>query len=252
MEKRIFITLMFNEHRVFHGAIGAYNIPDSIIYEGRHYYRHKSSTKSLDGINVPHILYRVVEGLNLDEPGKLRCECDEDYQNVARCHCDRADTRLSDRRYRHPSSATYAEAKVAEFEEYAARADRGPYKRQVYGEDCYDEVWPALVPLTFEAAQREARLWAQTAKMRHAAARRAKTDAHREGAQGDVAMKPFKIVNKPVGVACPACAMGKNEPGKGVMFRIPLSRIEEGMGHEGFECDKCGERRKYVPPSTTR
>lgn len=34
----------------------------------------------------------------------------------------------------------------------------------------------------------------------------------------------------------------------GVMFAVPLSRLEEGLGHEGFKCDKCGKSVKYVPP----
>ena len=59
------------------------------------------------------------------------------------------------------------------------------------------------------------------------------------------ALKPFTIVRKPVGVGCPACAKAKRL--HGVMFRLTLSRLEEGLGHEGFQCDKCGERIKYVP-----
>lgn len=50
---------------------------------------------------------------------------------------------------------------------------------------------------------------------------------------------PFVIVRKPVGVACG----GKC---RGVLFRVTLSRLEEGLGHEGFECDTCHRRVKYV------
>lgn len=35
---------------------------------------------------------------------------------------------------------------------------------------------------------------------------------------------------------------------RGVLMRQTLSRIEEGLGHEGFACDACGRRIKYVPP----
>jgi hypothetical protein len=34
---------------------------------------------------------------------------------------------------------------------------------------------------------------------------------------------------------------------KGILFRLTLSGIEEGLGHEGFECDTCHLRVKYVP-----
>ncbi len=49
------------------------------------------------------------------------------------------------------------------------------------------------------------------------------------------------IVRKPVEtVRCGAgCA--------GVLMRVGLSRLEEGLGHEGFECDVCRRRVKYVP-----
>jgi hypothetical protein len=58
--------------------------------------------------------------------------------------------------------------------------------------------------------------------------------------------KSFTIVRKPVSVSCAACIKYKRRP-PGVMFRLTLSRLEEGLGHEGFECDKCGERVKYMP-----
>jgi len=65
------------------------------------------------------------------------------------------------------------------------------------------------------------------------------------------------ITNKPVGVNCNAkkpavvgalySAPGGDNKCPGVMFRRDLSRIEEGLGHEGYMCDKCGRRVKYVP-----
>jgi hypothetical protein len=70
-------------------------------------------------------------------------------------------------------------------------------------------------------------------------------------------LKPFTIVRTPVGVNCSGHGhhvVGSIPPAKGatakcmgVMFRLTLSRLEEGLGHEGFECDKCGRRVKYVP-----
>lgn len=61
-------------------------------------------------------------------------------------------------------------------------------------------------------------------------------------------------VRKPVGVNCGAkrCVVGGIPPVEGggmcqgVMSRIALSRLEEGLGHEGFECDKCHRRVKYI------
>lgn len=71
------------------------------------------------------------------------------------------------------------------------------------------------------------------------------------------ASKPFTIVRTPVGVNCSGHGhhvVGSIPPAKGatprcmgVMFRLTLSRLEEGLGHEGFQCDKCGRRVKYVP-----
>ncbi len=70
-------------------------------------------------------------------------------------------------------------------------------------------------------------------------------------------MKPFVIVRKPVGVGCGSqsrLVVGGIYPAKGggkcggVMLRLTLSRIEEGLGHEGFECTVCKRRVKYVPP----
>lgn len=51
------------------------------------------------------------------------------------------------------------------------------------------------------------------------------------------------VVRKPVEVTCGALKC------TGVMWRLTLSRLEEGLGHEGFACDKCGRRVKYVPPA---
>jgi hypothetical protein len=73
-----------------------------------------------------------------------------------------------------------------------------------------------------------------------------------------LAPKPTVVVRKPVGVNCSGQgphvvgsifpAKGATPRCRGVMGRITLSRLEEGLGHEGFECDKCGRRVKYVPP----
>lgn len=70
-------------------------------------------------------------------------------------------------------------------------------------------------------------------------------------------MKPIIIVRKPVGIGCSETAVrvvGSIPPAKGggkcggTMLRFTLSRIEEGLGHEGFECTRCHRRVKYVPP----
>lgn len=59
-------------------------------------------------------------------------------------------------------------------------------------------------------------------------------------------MRTFTIVRKPiVTVGCPKCK-------KGVLFRVTLSRLEEGLGHEGFRCDPCGYAVKYVPREPSR
>ncbi len=70
-------------------------------------------------------------------------------------------------------------------------------------------------------------------------------------------LKPMTIVRMPVGVNCSSQgphvvgsiwpAKGATPMCRGVMFRLTLSRLEEGLGHEGFACDKCGRRVKYVP-----
>lgn len=63
------------------------------------------------------------------------------------------------------------------------------------------------------------------------------------------------ITHKPVGIRCstnagnvvdavpPAPGGGKCN---GLMARISLSRLEEGLGHEGYECQKCKRRVKYI------
>ena len=70
-------------------------------------------------------------------------------------------------------------------------------------------------------------------------------------------MNTYTISKTPVGVNCSstkshvtgALSAAKGGPDKcpGVMMRLTLSRLEEGLGHEGFECDKCHRRVKYVP-----
>lgn len=72
-------------------------------------------------------------------------------------------------------------------------------------------------------------------------------------------MKTFLIVRKPVGINCSGMSgrvVGSIPPSpgggkcRGTMNRLTLSRLEEGLGHEGFECASCGRRVKYVPPGT--
>lgn len=55
------------------------------------------------------------------------------------------------------------------------------------------------------------------------------------------ATKPFKVTHKPItDIKCRACK-------RGVLWSVQLSRLEEGLGHEGYACDKCRNRIKYVP-----
>lgn len=51
-----------------------------------------------------------------------------------------------------------------------------------------------------------------------------------------------EVTSKPVPVEC-----GKNKC-KGVMWRVTLSRLEEGLGHEGYQCNACKRTVKFVPP----
>lgn len=69
---------------------------------------------------------------------------------------------------------------------------------------------------------------------------------------------PPLIVREPVGVNCSStksgvagmlpAAKGGPDACRGAMARIDASRLEEGLGHELFECDACHRRVKYVPP----
>lgn len=54
-------------------------------------------------------------------------------------------------------------------------------------------------------------------------------------------VRPFIITHEPVNIGCVKRGC------RGVMLRVTLSRLEEGLGHEGFACDHCGHRIKYVP-----
>lgn len=56
----------------------------------------------------------------------------------------------------------------------------------------------------------------------------------------------YVVTHAPVEAVCtkPRCS--------GAMWRLDLSRLEEGLGHEGFACDKCGLRVKYVPSPEKR
>ena len=75
-------------------------------------------------------------------------------------------------------------------------------------------------------------------------------------------MTAMLVVRKPVGVCCSGQghhvvgaiwpAKGATPMCRGVMGRVTLSRLEEGLGHEGFECDKCHRRVKYVAPDVVR
>jgi hypothetical protein len=55
-----------------------------------------------------------------------------------------------------------------------------------------------------------------------------------------MAIKLPTIVKNPPGATCP-------DKCDGLLMRYTLSRLEEGLGHEGFECDRCRKRLKYVP-----
>lgn len=55
-------------------------------------------------------------------------------------------------------------------------------------------------------------------------------------------LKPFTVTRRPI-VECPVPRCS------GVLWRVPLSRLEEGLHHEGFRCDKCEHAVKYVPPA---
>lgn len=56
-----------------------------------------------------------------------------------------------------------------------------------------------------------------------------------------------KVISKPPkSASCPKCKGPPFRQG-GVMFRVDLSRLEEGLGHEAWRCDKCGYVVKYVP-----
>jgi hypothetical protein len=64
-----------------------------------------------------------------------------------------------------------------------------------------------------------------------------------------------EITTNDVPIACPkqcfkqpVCSL--DTPARGVMIRINLSRIEEGLGHEGYRCDRCGHTIKRVPERT--
>lgn len=49
-----------------------------------------------------------------------------------------------------------------------------------------------------------------------------------------------KIITKTeAGTYCPDCPAG-------AMFSVPVSRLEESLGHRVYECDKCHVRYKFV------
>ena len=47
------------------------------------------------------------------------------------------------------------------------------------------------------------------------------------------------VTKKPVGLYCDVRKIGKGKCG-GVLWRLQLSRLEEGLGHEGYRCEKWG------------
>lgn len=68
--------------------------------------------------------------------------------------------------------------------------------------------------------------------------------------------KQMTVTREPVGINCGTGSgrvVGSIPPSSGggkcggLMARITLSRLEEGLGHEGFECQSCGRRVKYAP-----
>lgn len=68
--------------------------------------------------------------------------------------------------------------------------------------------------------------------------------------------KRYTATTMPVGIGCGSTSrlvVGALPPVKGgrkcggLMNRVTLSRLEESLGHEGFECAKCGRRIKRVP-----
>ena len=62
----------------------------------------------------------------------------------------------------------------------------------------------------------------------------------------------YTITRKTVPIAC-GTSLGDERLVRhpkscgGVLARVTLSRLEEGLGHEGFRCDKCGRGVKRVP-----
>ena len=73
---------------------------------------------------------------------------------------------------------------------------------------------------------------------------------HLNGSDGIALQLEAEVALNAVGLAIErleSAACHKAKRLHGVMFRLTLSRLEEGLGHEGFQCDKCGERVKYVP-----
>lgn len=56
-----------------------------------------------------------------------------------------------------------------------------------------------------------------------------------------VAVLGCKIHRGAVRVGCTA------KDCRGLMWRIDLSRLEEALGHCGYQCDTCGLRIKTVP-----
>ena len=49
------------------------------------------------------------------------------------------------------------------------------------------------------------------------------------------------VTTKPVPVDCMIDGYA------GIYFSVTVSRLESGLGHEGYACDKCGHKVKHVP-----
>jgi hypothetical protein len=44
---------------------------------------------------------------------------------------------------------------------------------------------------------------------------------------------------------CRECAKAKR--GRALCFPVPVSRLEQGLGHEKFKCELCGATFKLIP-----
>lgn len=63
-----------------------------------------------------------------------------------------------------------------------------------------------------------------------------------------VTKRPVLPKNQYITVMYPDCPDRQKAKRAGVLFREELSRAEESWGHEGFKCDRCDYRVKWIPP----